>query len=77
MTFPKIRFKEMTLQENIDFIKWAYFDDGEALSVHDFTIKYFSELTDLDSNLNVNEIYKKIEEVVTNYYNENKKKNNR
>ena len=41
MALPKIMFKEMTLPENTDVIKWAYFEDNEALSVHDFTIKYF------------------------------------
>ena len=41
MTLPKIMFKEMTLQENIDVIKWAYFETNGVLSVHDFTIKYF------------------------------------
>ena len=72
MALPKIMFKEMTLQENIDVIKWAYFENNRALSVHDFTIKYFPQLANLDTNLSRNEIYKVIEEIVTNYYNKYK-----
>lgn len=72
MTLPRIVFKEMTLKENIDVIKWAYFDNNGVLSVHDFTIKYFPQLANLDLNLSKNEIYKVIEEVVTNDYNKSK-----
>ena len=39
MAIPKIMFKGMTLQENIDVIKWTYFENTGALSVYDFTIK--------------------------------------
>lgn len=38
---PIIKFREMTLQENIDTIKWAYYEKNGSLSVHDFTISYF------------------------------------
>ena len=72
MALPKIMFKEMTLQENIDVIKWAYFENNGTLSVHDFTIKYFPQLANLDTNLSRDEIYKVIEEVVTNDYNKHK-----
>ena len=51
MFLPKIRFREMTLEENIEVIKWAYFEDNGALSVHDFTVNYFPELANLDSTL--------------------------
>ena len=59
MALPKIMFKEMTLQENIDVIKWAYFENNGALSVHGFTIKYFPQLANLDTNLSRNEIYQR------------------
>lgn len=72
MALPKIMFKEMTLQENIDVIKWAYFENNGALSVHDFTIKYFPQLANLDTTLSRNESYKVIEEIVTNDYNKYK-----
>ena len=64
MTLPRIIFKEMTLKENIDVIKWAYFENNGALSVHDFTVKYFPQLANLDSNLSKDEIYKVIEDLV-------------
>ena len=72
MALPKIMFKEMTLPENIDVIKQAYFEDYGALSVYDFTIKYFPQLSNLDTNLSRNESYKVIEEIVTNDYNKYK-----
>lgn len=72
MFLPKIRFRKMTLEENIDVIKWAYFEDNGVLSVHDFTIKYFPELANLDSNLSRDKIYKIIEEVVVSNYNKYK-----
>ncbi len=65
---PKIKFREMTLQENIDIIKWAYYEENGTLNVHDYTIQYFSELTDLDNNPSKEEVYKKIEEIVTKKY---------
>lgn len=69
MNLPKIKFREMTLEENIDVIKWAYFEDNGVLSVHDLTIKYFPRLADLDSTLTKDEIYKIIEKVVADDYN--------
>ncbi len=72
MSIPTIKFREMTLKENIDVVKWAYFEDNGALSVHDFTIQYFPELANLDSNLSQEKVYKAIEDVVTNDYNKYK-----
>lgn len=70
MKVPKIIFKEMTLEENIDTIKWAYFENNGALSVHDYTIEYFPELAIFDDNTSKEIVYKKIEEVVTKEYNQ-------
>lgn len=69
MIIPKIIFSEMTLEENIDTIKWAYYENNGSLSVGDFTIKYFPELSVFDENTPKNLVYKKIEEVVTKDYN--------
>ena len=69
MRIPKIIFREMTLQENIDTIKWAYYENNGSLSVHDFTIGYFPELAVFDENTPKEIVYKKIEEVVTKEYN--------
>lgn len=69
MKIPKIIFREMTLQENIDTIKWAYYENNGSLSVHDFTVGYFPELATFDENTPQEIVYKKIEEVVTKEYN--------
>ena len=69
MTIPKIVFREMTLEENIDTIKWAYYENNDSLSVHRFAIEYFPELAVFDENTPKEIVYKKIEEVVTKEYN--------
>ena len=65
MNVPKLKFKKMNLQENINTIKWAYYEDNGVLSVRDFTIQYFPQLANLDENLSQQEVYKIIEQVVT------------
>ena len=69
MNIPIVKFRPMTLEENIETIKWAFFEDNGDLSVHTFTVHYFEELADLDINGPKDFIYKKIEEVVTKEYN--------
>lgn len=68
MNIPKVKFKKMSLKENIEIIKWAYFEDRVDLNVHNYTIQYFPELEFIDINLPQDEINKKIKEVVTKYY---------
>lgn len=68
MKMPKIKFKTMSLEENIDTIKWAYYEDDGVLSVHDYTIQCFPELSNLNSNLSQEEVYKIIEQVVGKNY---------
>lgn len=65
---PKIVFRKMTLEENINIIKWAYFEGNGLLSVYDYTIKYFPELENIDKTLKREEVYKIIEEVVEKDY---------
>ena len=60
----------MTLEENIETIKWDYYEDNGVLSVHSYTIEYFSELANIDENLAQSEVYNIIEEVVKKDYNE-------
>lgn len=72
MKIPKVEFKEMSLEENVETIKWAYYENDGILSVHDFTIQYFPELKEIDKKLSQREVYKIIEEVVTKEYNEYK-----
>lgn len=68
MKIPKVEFKEMSLEENIETIKWAYYEDTGVLSVHYYTIQYFPELANIDKNLSKSEVYKIIEEVVKKEY---------
>lgn len=72
MKYPKVVFKPMSLEENIDIIKWSFYAEQTDLNVHDYTIKYFEELRNLDIKTPKEEGYKEIEKVVTNYYEKNK-----
>ena len=65
---PKIIFREMTLEENINLIKWEYFEKKGPLNIHNIVVNWFKELKDLDENLSKDEIEKNIEDVVTKYY---------
>ncbi len=68
MNLPKIKFNVMTLEENIDTIKWAFYEDGEDLSVHHYTIGYFPELASINIHAPKEEVYEIIERVVTKEY---------
>ena len=68
MTYPKINFVPMTLEENIAFIKWAYFAENNSLDIHQYTIKCFPELQKIDSTYSKEEIEKKIEVIVREEY---------
>lgn len=68
MKIPKIEFKPMSLEENIEIVKWAYYEDDGVLSVYDYTVEYFPELANIDRTLPKNEVYKIIEEVVRKNY---------
>ena len=67
---PKVIFKEMNLKENIEIIKWAYFENTGLSDVSYYTLEYFSELKEIKKSASKDEIYQKIEEVVTNFYHE-------
>lgn len=68
MSVPKLKFRSMTLDENIDIIKWAYYEDNGLLSVRDFTIQYFEELGQLDENAPKEKVHQLIERVVKKDY---------
>lgn len=68
MSIPKVEFRPMTLEENIETIKWAFYEDNGDLSVHYYTIKYFPELATIDLNSSKEEVYRMIETIVTNDY---------
>lgn len=72
MNFPKIKFRPMTLEENIEIIKWAFYEESGDVSVHYYTIQYFPELALIDPNKSKDEVYKLIEKIVTKNYIKNK-----
>ena len=45
---PKVVFRPMTLDENIEVIDWAYFEDNGSLDVHNYVLEYYPELSNLD-----------------------------
>lgn len=68
MKIPKLKFRKMSLEENIDLIKWAYYENDELFNIHNFTVKYFPELENIDQSLSKKQIDQIIEQVVkTNY----------
>ena len=69
---PKVIFKEMSIKENIDIIKWAYFENDDTLDVNSYTLEYFPELKDISKTASKDEINKKIEDAVIKKYQEYK-----
>lgn len=67
---PKVIFEPMSLDENIDIVKWAFFENGDTLNLHDSTVYYFPELAEISLFGDKNTIYKKIESIVRKYYHE-------
>ncbi len=74
MDFPKIEFSPMTLEENIEIIKWAFFEENADISVHNYTTQYFPELAEIDLNSKKEEVYELIRDVVTKDYKKYKDK---
>ncbi len=74
MDFPKIEFTPMTLEENIEIVKWAFFEESEDLSVHNYTIQYFPELGDINLNSKKEDVYEIIKDIVTKEYKKYKQK---
>lgn len=62
----------MTLEENIEIIKWAYYENNGEFSVRHYTKKYFPALANIDDEMPQNEVYKIIEDIVTKEYYEYK-----
>ena len=71
---PKIKFRKMTIEENIDIIKCFYFSNNDFLDIKCYMMILFPELKNIDKTLSKKEVYKKIEEVVIYNYKENEKK---
>ena len=72
MNIPKVKFKVMPLEDNIEVIKWSFYEEDKDLGVKNYTIKYFPELNNIDISISKEEAYKIIEQVVTKKYEEEK-----
>lgn len=68
MQIPKIKFVKMTLEENIEIIKWAYYEDDDVLGIYRYTIQYLPELAHIDKSLPKTDVYKIIENIVKTDY---------
>lgn len=69
---PIVKFKKMSKEDNIDIVRWAFFENDETLPVYKDTINYFNELAMIDKNkLSKEEIDNIINSVVSNYYDNN------
>lgn len=72
MLVPKIKFKKLPLEENINIILNAYFtSDNKILDIHNLLNQYFPELKSIDNNLNKKEKSTIISSIITNYYTDN------
>ena len=74
MNIPKIEFELISLEENIDFVKWSFFEKDDNINIHKCTIELFNELSSLDINDKSEDSYKYIEEIVEKHYNKEKQK---
>lgn len=74
MKIPKIKFRKMTIKENIDIVKYFYFKSNDFLDTEKYMILLFPELKNIDKTLSKKEISRKVEEIVTYNYKENENK---
>ena len=65
---PKVIFKVMSLEENIENIKWMFFDTEGEFSIRDAVIQYFPDLKDLIDLESKENIYKNIEKLIKECY---------
>lgn len=63
-----VEFKVMTLEENIDLVKYAYSEKDKTIDTYKYVISLFPELEDLKDNQDTNE---QIEDIVKKYYYDN------
>ena len=66
----RVMFKEMTLEENIDHIKWMFFETDGEFSIRDATLRYFPDLKEAIHLQTKGEIYKFIEDFIKECYEE-------
>ena len=65
---PKVIFRKMSLEENINNIKWMYFSDDSSLNFRSAVVNYFPDLKDIDDSLSKEEKNMKIEDLIKECY---------
>mgnify|MGYP006956014415 CR=1 FL=1 len=72
MIIPKLKFKKISLEENINIILTAYLSkNSKALDIHNLLEEYFPELHNIHKNIAKEEISPTIKNIVSNYYTSN------
>lgn len=72
MITPKLKFKKISLEENINIILTAYLNkNSKALDIHNLLDEYFPELHNIHKNITKEEISTTIKNIVSNYYTSN------
>lgn len=54
---PRVRFKVMSLEENIENIKWMFFDTNGEFSIRDAVVQYFPDLKESVNLTSKQEVY--------------------
>lgn len=70
---PKIIFKKMSLEDNINFVKWCYEQSDDLINIHTNTLNLFPELKNIPENISDFELNSLIKKVVTERYNNDEK----
>ena len=65
---PRVIFKEMSLKENVENIKWMFFDTNGEFSIRDAVIQYFPDLKESINLETKEEIYSNIEKLIKECY---------
>ena len=73
MIIPKVIFKKMDLNKNINRVIDCFYENDESLNIHDDTLDYYPSLLSLKMDDNEEVVTKRIKEVVTDTFNNNYK----
>lgn len=65
---PRVIFKVMSLEENIENIKWMFFDINGQFSIRDAVIQYFPDLKESVNLTSKQEVYINIEKLIKECY---------
>ncbi len=68
MNYPKIVFKPISLEDNIELVKWAYYENNGSISIHDYLLNYFPKLKMINASYSKEKINLFIEETVKEDY---------